>query len=88
MGLAEMRRGVFFNSMKRGQGMPAFMFEKISPPVQQGVISPVAIKEPRGVIVQMIDRLTEGRLQREARRARFEAGFTEADITPSRTRGE
>ncbi len=68
--------------------MPAFMFEKISPPVQQGGIPTIAIKEPRGVIVQMIDRLTESRLQREARRARFEAGFTEADITPTRTRTE
>jgi hypothetical protein len=64
------------------------MFEKISPPAQPTAISPVTIKEPRGVIVQMIDRLTESRLQREARRARFEAGFTEADIKPSRTRGE
>lgn len=68
--------------------MPAFMFEKISPPAPQGVMSGVTIKEPRGVIVQMIDRLTESRLQREARRARFEAGFTEADITPNRTRSE
>ena len=68
--------------------MPAFMFEKILPPARPGTIPQVTIKEPRGVIVQMIDRLTEGRLQREARRARFEAGFTEADITPSRTRGE
>ena len=67
--------------------MPAFMFEKISPPAQ-GNIPAVTIKEPRGVIVQMLDRLTESRLQREARRARFEAGFTEADITPNRTRRE
>jgi hypothetical protein len=63
------------------------MFEKISPPVQ-GSIPPVAIKEPRGVIVQMLDRLTENRLQRETRRARLEAGYTEADVTPHRTRRE
>ncbi len=68
--------------------MPAFMFEKISPPVQQGSIPAVTIKEPRGVIVQMIDRLTENRLQREMRRARLEGGYTEADITPHRTRGK
>jgi hypothetical protein len=68
--------------------MPAFMFEKISPPVHQGNIPAVTIKEPRGVIVQMLDRLTESRLQREARRARFEAGYTEADITPHRMKRE
>lgn len=67
--------------------MPAFMFEKISGPARTN-IPEVTIKEPRGVIVQMLDRLTEGRLRREARRARSEAGYTEADITPHRTRSE
>lgn len=67
--------------------MPAFMFEKIPAPVQ-GNMPTAAIKEPRGVIVQMLDRLTENRLQREARRARFEAGYTEADVTPNRTKRE
>lgn len=57
------------------------MFEKISPPAHQGNIPAVTIKEPRGVIVQMIDRLTESRLQREARRAR-------SDITPHRMKRE
>lgn len=69
--------------------MPAFMFEKISPPVH-GVVQAVAINEPRGVIVQMLDRITASRLQREARatqKARKDIGFTEADITPTRTRG-
>ena len=69
--------------------MPAFMFEKISPPIH-GVVQAVAINEPRGVIVQMLDKLTANRLQREARamqKARKEVGFTEADITPTRTRG-
>ncbi len=69
--------------------MPAFMFEKISPPVHL-VAQAVAINEPRGVIVQMLDRLTASRLQREARamqKARKDIGFTEADITPTRTRG-
>ena len=70
--------------------MPAFMFEKIAPPVHRGARA-VAISEPRGVIVQMLDRLAESRLQREARamsRARHDVGYTEADITPSRTRGK
>ncbi len=70
--------------------MPAIMFEKISPPIHRAVQA-IAIHEPRGVIVQMLDRLTASRLQREARamrKARNDIGFTEADITPTRTRGE
>lgn len=65
--------------------MPAFMFEKISSPLQ-GSIPTAAIKEPRGVIVQMLGRLTENRLQREARRSRHEAGYTEADLVKKRGR--
>lgn len=74
--------------------MPAFMFEKISPPVHRGAqaqVQTLAINEPRGVIVQMLDRITANRLQREARamrKARNEVSFTEADITPTRTRGK
>ena len=74
--------------------MPAFMFEKISPPVHraaQAQVQTLAVNEPRGVIVQMLDRLTANRLQREARamwKARNDLSFTEADITPTRTRGE
>lgn len=71
--------------------MPAFMFEKISPPVHRAAqAQAIAVNEPRGVIVQMLDRLTANRLQREARamrKARNEISFTEADITPTRTRG-
>jgi hypothetical protein len=66
------------------------MFEKISPPVHR-VAQAIAINEPRGVIVQMLDRLTASRMQREARamrKARNEVSFTEADVTPSRTRSE
>jgi hypothetical protein len=69
--------------------MPAFMFEKISSAPRH--IQAPAIKEPRGVIVQMLDRLAESRLGREARasrRAQRETGYTEADVTPRRTRGE
>jgi hypothetical protein len=64
------------------------MFEKISPPVHR-VAQAIALKEPRGVIVQMLDRIAESRLQREARalrRSQHAIGYTEADITPTRTR--
>lgn len=43
--------------------MPAFTFEKISPPPRRG---PAAMppKKPRGVISQMIDRIAERRAKR------------------------
>jgi hypothetical protein len=44
--------------------MPAFTFEKISPPVRQGPIPPVANKKQRGVIIQMLDRFVEARVKR------------------------
>ena len=44
--------------------MPAFTFEKISPPVQLGPIPPIANKKQRGVIVQILDRLVEARIKR------------------------
>jgi len=44
--------------------MPAFTFEKISPPERRGPISPVANKKQRGVIVQMLDRFVEARVKR------------------------
>jgi hypothetical protein len=43
--------------------MPAFTFEKISPPVRRGPIAPIA-KKQRGVIVQMLDRFVEARVKR------------------------
>ena len=43
--------------------MPAFSFEKITPPVHRGPAAPVAEKQ-RGVIVQMLDRLVEARVKR------------------------
>ena len=43
--------------------MPAFSFEKISPPVRRGPIPPIARKQ-RGVIVQMLDRFVEARVKR------------------------
>ena len=47
--------------------MPAFTFEKISPPVRRGPIAPIA-KKQRGVIVQVLDRFVEARVKRTLRR--------------------
>jgi hypothetical protein len=50
--------------------MPAFTFEKISPPAHRGQIAPVGKKQPkrhRGVIVQMLDRFVEARVKRSLR---------------------
>ncbi len=46
--------------------MPVFTFEKISPPVRRGPISPV-VKKQRGVIVQILDRFVEARVKRTMR---------------------
>jgi hypothetical protein len=43
--------------------MPAFTFEKISPPVHRGPVAPPD-KKQRGVIVQMLDRFVEARAKR------------------------
>lgn len=43
--------------------MPAFSFEKISPPVRRGPLPPIA-KKQRGVIVQILDRFVEARVRR------------------------
>jgi hypothetical protein len=45
--------------------MPAFSFEKISPPASRGPIAPIVVKK-RGVIVQIIDRFVEARVKRNA----------------------
>jgi hypothetical protein len=47
--------------------MPAFTFEKISPPAQRGPVPPIANKKQRGVIVQILDRLVEARVKRTRR---------------------
>ena len=44
--------------------MPAFTFEKISPPADRGPVPPVANKKQRGVIVQILDRVAEARVKR------------------------
>jgi hypothetical protein len=46
--------------------MPAFTFEKISPPAQRGPIAPIA-KKQRGVIAQILDRFVEARVKRTLR---------------------
>jgi hypothetical protein len=46
--------------------MPAFTFEKISPPVRRGPIPPIVQKQ-RGVIVQILDRFVEARVKRTLR---------------------
>jgi len=46
--------------------MPAFTFEKLSPPLRRGPIPPIARKQ-RGVIVQILDRFVEARVKRALR---------------------
>ena len=43
--------------------MPAFSFEKITPPASRGPIAPIVVKK-RGVIVQILDRFVEARVKR------------------------
>jgi hypothetical protein len=73
--------------------MPAFMFEKISPPaggpassVANGSVhsgsSPSTAKKQRGVIVQILDRFVETRVKRTSRE---EEG--DIDRQPPKARG-
>ena len=48
--------------------MPAFTFEKISPPENRGPIPPVANKKQRGVVVKMLDRFAEARVKRSLKK--------------------
>lgn len=69
--------------------MPAFTFEKISS-VSVRPLAAMPVTKPRGVIVQLLDKITEARLQRDAdmmMRSERNIGYTEADVTPQRTRG-
>jgi hypothetical protein len=50
--------------------MPAFTFEKISPPVRRGPPAP-GPEKPRGVLSQMIDRFAERRAKRNLRDERI-----------------
>jgi hypothetical protein len=47
--------------------MPAFTFEKISPPTGRGSIPPI-VKKQRGVIVKILDRFVEARVKRTLRK--------------------
>jgi hypothetical protein len=47
--------------------MPAFTFEKISPPVRRGPVPSIA-KKQRGVIVHILDRFVEARVKRTMRK--------------------
>jgi hypothetical protein len=47
--------------------MPAFTFEKISPPVRRGPV-PAIEKKQRGVIVQILGRFVETRVKRTLRK--------------------
>jgi hypothetical protein len=42
--------------------MPAFNFERISPPVRRGPVAPIARK--RGIVARILDRLVEARVRR------------------------
>ena len=57
--------------------MPAFTFEKISPPAPRGPIAPVEQKQ-RGVIVQMLDRLVEARAKRAAGQGKVETNRSDS----------
>ena len=46
--------------------MPAFTFEKISPPVRRGPLPPI-VKKQRGLIVQMLDSFVEARVKKSKR---------------------
>jgi hypothetical protein len=49
--------------------MPAFTFEKITPPVPHSPPSPVPPKQ-RGIIVQILDRFVEARVKKSLRKER------------------
>ena len=45
--------------------MPAFTFEKISPPVRRGPLPPI-VKKQRGLISQMLNVFVAARVQKRA----------------------
>jgi hypothetical protein len=53
--------------------MPAFTFEKISPPLRRGP-APPAEKKQRSRLVQLLDRFAEARTRRVLSKAGSEAG--------------
>ena len=57
--------------------MPAFTFEKISPPVPRGPLPPPPEDKQRGMIVQIIDRFVERRVKKNPREERAATGLSE-----------
>lgn len=60
---------VFHLNEEGSDGMPAFTFEKLSPPEDRAP-PPLVMAKPqkhRGIIVQLLDRITEAKLERSAR---------------------
>src|SRR6201989_2043233 len=53
------------NSTTRGDSMPAFTFEKISPP-RRGPIAPI-VKKQRGLVVAILHRFVDARVKRAMR---------------------
>jgi len=68
--------------------MPTFTFEKISPtvrppgPTMAVMTQPGGAARPRGVIVQLLDKLAESRIRRNTQKRGV--SFTENDIRPRR----
>ncbi len=60
--------------------MPAFSFEKISPPIRRGPVPAIA-KKQRGVIVQILDRFVEARVKRTLRGKKPASRATLAQLT-------
>ena len=61
--------------------MPAFTFEKISPPAKRGPVAPIVktqskqhSRTQRGLIIQILDRFVEMRTKRSLRAARSVSG--------------
>jgi hypothetical protein len=49
--------------------MPVFTFEKISPPLRPGPVTPI-VRKQRGVIAQILNRFVEVRVKRGLRQER------------------
>jgi hypothetical protein len=63
-------QGVCSNSTAREYTMPAFTFEKLSPPARRVSNAPTPDKKQRGVISSMLDRLAESRSKRRPAKER------------------
>ncbi len=54
--------------------MPAFTFEKISPPARRKPAAPTVNDKPRGAVVQLLDRFSEVRIWRRLNSGKLNAG--------------